>query len=204
MSHENAPEENPAPQPQTFPFRPSDRRNGKVARLPKVIRDQLNLMIEDGLPYLKIIERLGPEGKEMNEQNLSNWKLGGYQDWLRELQLAQALQAKHELAQNLVLRAADGNQAGQAVLQVIAANLCEFLVETDPACLRESLLSDADKFTRFVNAMVRLAEGGIKCELHKYRQQDRSAEVTKQKDRVEKPGISDEALRIAEEKLKLL
>jgi hypothetical protein len=52
--------------------------------------------------------------------------------------------------------------------------------------------------------MVRLAEGGIKCELHKYHQQDRSAEVAKQNDKAEKPGISDEALRIAEEKLKLL
>jgi len=196
---------NPEPeQPQPPQFRPTERRNGKVARLPKSVRDQINVMIEDGVPYLQIIERLGPAGQELNEQNLSNWKLGGYQDWLRELQLAQALQAKHELAQAILARSADANGAGQAVLQIIAANLCEFLAETDPATLRESLLSDADKFTRFVNSMVRLAEGGIKCDLHKYHHQDRIAEATRQKAGPEQPGISDETLRIAEEKLQLL
>ena len=70
--------------------------------------------------------------------------------------------------------------------------------------LRENLLSDADKFTRFVNSMVRLAEGGIKCEVHKFRAIDRAADAAKQKSPAAKPGISDEALRIAEQKLKLL
>src|SRR2546428_443461 len=78
------------------------------------------------------------------------------------------------------------------------------LAKTDPATLRQSLLSDADKFTRFVNSMVRLAEGGIKCELHKFHHQDRCAQAARQKSPSEKPGISDESLRIAEEKLKLL
>jgi hypothetical protein len=204
MSSEPAPQETPAPQPQTLQFRASDRRNGKVARLPKSIRDQINIMIQDGVTYLQIIERIGPPAEALNERNLSEWKSGGYVDWLRELQLLQALQAKHELAQNLLQRTADGNQAGQAVLQIIAANLCEFLADTDPATLRESLLSDADKFTRFVNSMVRLAEGGIKCDLHKFHHQDRAAEAARQATTTEKPGISDESLRIAEEKLKLL
>lgn len=201
---ETTPQETlPAP-PMPFQFRPSDRRNGKVARLPKAVRDKLNTMIEDGVPYLQIIERLGPDGQGLIEKNLSNWKSGGYVDWLREIQLTNALQAKHELAQAIVARSAEANGAGQAILQIIAANLCEFLAETDPASLRESLLSDADKFTRFVNSMVRLAEGGIKCELHKFHHQDRAAEAAKQKSPAEKPGISDESLRAAEEKLKLL
>src|SRR5882672_10755491 len=188
----------------TPPIRRPERRNGKVARLPKSIRDQINQMIQDGVPYLKIIEQVGPEGAALSETNLSHWKSGGYLDWIRELQLAEALQAKHELAQAIVARSAEANGTGQAILQIIGANLCEFLAETDPATLRESLFSDADKFTRFVNSMVRLAEGGIKCELHKYHHQDRSAEAAKQKAITERPGISEESLRIAEEKLKLL
>src|SRR5207302_3184091 len=120
--------------------------------------------------------RLGPDGNGLTENNLSRWRSGGYMDWLREVHLTEALQAKHELAQEIVLRSADANGAAQAVLQIIAANLCEFLAETDPATLRESLLSDADKFTRFVNSMVRLAEGGIKCDLHKYYSHDRAVE----------------------------
>src|SRR5439155_19728760 len=104
------------------------------------------------------------------------------------VQLSQAIQAKHELAQSIVAKAGQANAAGQAILQVIAANLCEFLIETDPTTLRESLFTDADKFTRFVNSMVRLAEGSIKCDLHKNHQEE-----TSQKGAAERPGISDEA-----------
>jgi hypothetical protein len=161
-------------------------------------------MIQDGVPYLTIIERLGPLGQDLNEPNLCHWKSGGYLDWLRELQFTQAIQAKYELAQSIVARSGDDNAASQALLQTMAVNLCEFLVETDPATLRDSLLSDSDKFTRFVNSMVRLAEGGIKCELHRFRAQDRAAQAAKQRNPAERPGISDESLRAAEEKLKLL
>ena len=49
-----------------------------------------------------------------------------------------------------------------------------------------------------------LAEGGIKCELHKFRWDDRATEAAKQNARAEKPGISDESLHTAEQKLKLL
>jgi len=197
----NASPESP---PTTLQFYQTDRRNGKVARLPKIVRDKINVMIQDGVTYLQIIDRLGPDDQGLTENNLSQWKAGGYMDWLREQQLARVLQTKHELAQAIVAKAGEANAAGQATLQVIAGNVCEFLIETDPAALRESLLSDADKFTRFVNAMVRLAEGGIKCELHKFRHQDRSAEAAKQKTPTDQPGISDESLRLAEEKLKLM
>ena len=182
----------------------SHGRIGKIARLPKSVRDQINSMIQDGVPYLTIIERLGPLGQDLNEPNLCHWKSGGYLDWLRELQFTQAIQAKYELAQSIVARSGDDNAASQALLQTMAVNLCEFLVETDPATLRDSLLSDSDKFTRFVNSMVRLAEGGIKCELHRFRAQDRAAQAAKQRNPAERPGISDESLRAAEEKLKLL
>jgi hypothetical protein len=182
----------------------SHGRTGKVARLPKVIRDQINVMIQDGVPYLKIIETLGAHTEALTENNLSTWKTGGYLDWLREQQLAKIIESKHELAESIVARSPNDNAAGQAVLQVIATNLCRFLAETDPATMRDSLISDSDKFTRFVNSMVRLAEGGIKCEIHKFRAQDRAAETAKATKSTERPGISDEALHTAEDKLKLL
>jgi hypothetical protein len=161
-------------------------------------------MILDGVEYRDIIQRLSPDTQDLSEKNLSNWKSGGYLDWLRELQLTQSIEAKYELAQSIVATSGDENAAAAAVLHVIASNLCEFLAETDPAVLRESLLSDADKFTRFVNSMVRLAEGGIKCQLHRFRAQDRIAEAAKNKGKPETPGISDESLNEAERKLKLL
>ncbi len=50
------------------------RRNGNVARLPKAVRDRINRMIEDGVPYAEIIESLGEEGKGLDKWNLTRWK----------------------------------------------------------------------------------------------------------------------------------
>src|ERR1043166_3072648 len=60
----------------------NSRRKGKVARLPKAVRDQLNLMLEDGVPYAAIIQNLGDHGKGLSPSNLTHWKDGGYADWV--------------------------------------------------------------------------------------------------------------------------
>ena len=60
--------------------RSQSRRRGKVARLPATTRDHINRMMDDGIPYKAIIQALGPSGRHLSEQNLSNWRLGGYQD----------------------------------------------------------------------------------------------------------------------------
>jgi hypothetical protein len=35
--------------------------------MPKAIRNRLNEMIDDGVPYLDIIQRLGPDGKDLTD-----------------------------------------------------------------------------------------------------------------------------------------
>src|SRR5882672_9231689 len=80
----------------------AERRNGKVARLPKEARDRLNVMMQDGVPYREIIERLGPEGSELNEQNLTNWRKGGHQDWLSDQERNQSLVLRRDSALSLL------------------------------------------------------------------------------------------------------
>jgi len=63
-------------------------RNGKVARLPEVTRNAINLMLDDGVRYRDIIVRLQKSAAEplpysISEMNLSNWFRGGYQEWCR-------------------------------------------------------------------------------------------------------------------------
>jgi hypothetical protein len=74
-------------------------RTGKIARLPRDIRDQLNRRLHDGEPGVRLIEWLnGLEpvrqilaqdfgGREISEQNLSEWKQGGYKEWLTQQEL---------------------------------------------------------------------------------------------------------------------
>src|SRR5438034_566459 len=71
-------------------------RNGKVARLPEATREQINRMIEDGLPYRTIINQLrqanSPVPYPISEMNLSTWRKGGYREW-RAKQLHQKARA---------------------------------------------------------------------------------------------------------------
>jgi hypothetical protein len=86
-------------------------RNGKIARLPKAIRDELNRRLSDGEPGNQLVSWLNslPEvqkvaaaefgGRAVREQNLSEWKQGGYADWLRQqetLELVRSLSADGE------------------------------------------------------------------------------------------------------------
>jgi len=69
-------------------------RNGKIARLARTIRDELNRRLQDGEPGVRLVDWLNglPDtqrvlatdfaGRPINEQNLSEWKAGGYRDWL--------------------------------------------------------------------------------------------------------------------------
>ena len=68
--------------------------NGKIANLPSRIREEINWRINDGQPGTEIIEWLNakPEvmevlserfdGHPISEQNLSEWRKRGYQQWL--------------------------------------------------------------------------------------------------------------------------
>jgi hypothetical protein len=71
-------------------------RHGKIARLPKAVRDELNRRLENGQPGRQLVAWLNglPEvqavlaadfgGKPVREQNLSEWKQGGYRDWVTQ------------------------------------------------------------------------------------------------------------------------
>jgi hypothetical protein len=84
-------------------------RNGKIARLPRDIRSQLNTRLQDGAQGKQLVRWLNslPEVKKVlaqffhsrpiNDQNLTEWRQGGYEDWLAHQDiLAQSL----ELAAN--------------------------------------------------------------------------------------------------------
>jgi hypothetical protein len=71
-------------------------RNGKVARLPHDIREKLNRRLRDGEQGRKLVGWLNAQtkvkavlraefdGQLVTPQNLSEWKKGGYRDWLAQ------------------------------------------------------------------------------------------------------------------------
>jgi len=79
--------------------------NGKIARLPLAIRQRLNQRIRDGekgktlvawlnsLPEVRALVDVEFGGKPVREQNISEWRRGGYRGWLA------AEEAREELSQ---------------------------------------------------------------------------------------------------------
>jgi hypothetical protein len=70
-------------------------RTGKIARLPRLIRNRLNQRLDDGeegkklvrwlnrLPEVRAVMAESFEGKPVSEQNLSEWKAGGFAEWVQ-------------------------------------------------------------------------------------------------------------------------
>jgi len=66
---------------------PPRTRTGKIARLPLDLREEVNEMLRSGDTYQEIALKLAEHGiGDINASNISNWKHGGYVDWLREQQ----------------------------------------------------------------------------------------------------------------------
>lgn len=73
-------------------------RTGKIARLPEPIREQLNHRLlngalgKDTVPWLNAIPEVNAvlaqyfHGRPISEHNISEWRHGGYQDWLHDLE----------------------------------------------------------------------------------------------------------------------
>jgi hypothetical protein len=108
--------------------------NGKIGRLPRNIRDELNRRLEkseparpiltwlNALPDVQAVLASGFEGSPISEQNLSNWRQGGYQHWLKHQESRDLVR---ELSQNAaeLATAADGVEAANHLSAVLVAEL---------------------------------------------------------------------------------
>src|SRR5437667_227684 len=59
-------------------------RNGKIARLPKEVRTQINHQLDDGVEFSDIRDQLGVHAAGITVAHIGSWKRGGYQDHLQE------------------------------------------------------------------------------------------------------------------------
>src|SRR5579863_8297292 len=88
-------------------------RKGKIARLPHDVREELNRRLRDGKSGAALLEWLNQspkckkvlaqefESRPITKQNLSDWKQGGYEDWLRKEESRQHVRALVEEAEEL-------------------------------------------------------------------------------------------------------
>ena len=112
-------------------------RVGKIARLPRAIREQLNRRLEDGESGVNAVAWLNAQpkvlavlqaefgGRPVNEQNVSEWKLGGYVEWQKH---QETLAFARELTDNAKeLTEATGPSLADAVSPLLAGRYAAIL-----------------------------------------------------------------------------
>src|SRR5438105_5003479 len=101
---------------------PPTRRRSKISQLPKPLRHEINLLIEDNVPQKQILQFLAQRGHTgISQRNLSAWICGaapnpgssGFNDWRQEQQAIADLKAQQEFSLDL-LRQNEGHSIHDA------------------------------------------------------------------------------------------
>ncbi len=150
--------------------------NGKIGRLPRNIRDELNHRMDEGelgerilewhnaLPEVRQVLARDFGGQPLNGQNLTNWRAGGFPHWLAQQKRRATVGQLTEDARELNADAG-GLEAGNHLSAVLVAELAasardELATLTDPAqrCARtQEFLQTVARVRRQDNQDGRLA-----------------------------------------------
>jgi len=139
------------------------RRNGKVARLPAELRNQINQMLDDGIPYKTIIERLGDAARHINEDNISNWRLGGYQDYLKGQAINERACCQTEAAADLIREQGhlDPAQLRRVCTEIATLHYMETLLQHGEQLAMDSLKKNPAKMITLCNTLCNMANTGL-------------------------------------------
>ena len=207
-------------------------RNGKIARLPHSIREQLNQRLEDGEQAKDLIDWLNslPEvqtvlkdhfvGHPINPVNMTQWKKGGFLDWQQQqlaLQLFENIDDENSLGHKALPVSLTDKLARWAAIQ-LAANAQAIVANEENPSIRWRRLGEfcaqVARLRRGELASQRLALSRERLELDKLNTDAEREKTfwkwTERPDIHEKlfpdrnKGLSPETLEKIERELKLL
>jgi len=181
------------------------RRKGKIARLPRAVREEINVLLHDGAAtYQQIIEKLGLADQDIKKENVGEWRIGGYQDWVLEQERLAEMKARRETSVNIVKDNLDGNPH-ETVLQLAAAQIYDTLKEFDATRLKELLDDRPEHYTQVVNAVVRVSKSAVEIEKMKLNVSEQKRKIEAELGKLKTDGgLAPETLEKIEEALKLL
>ena len=185
-------------------------RVGKIARLPVRIREELNQRLLDGqagnkiLPWLNSLPEvkriLGEdfEGLAVNDANLSDWRRGGHEDWLKQ-------RARIDRTRELARYAAEQSRAGGASIAegaaaIASGQILELLEVVDEAAEAAGAKLSADALVKVAGALSSLRsveQNDVKLSILKkqLKQKDRMIDLDEQRFRQEKAEVALKVLK---------
>ena len=130
-------------------------------------------MLDDGVPYKKIIAKLGEAGKHLNEDSISNWRLGGYQDYLKAQLINDRARTQTEAAADVVR---ETGQVGPAKLQRVCQEIAllqylRTLMDHGDQLAQDSLKRNPAKMITLMNACCNMSNSNLAIEKSKRRNQ---------------------------------
>jgi hypothetical protein len=114
-------------------------RQGKIARLPHALREEVNLRLMDGQTSGVILSWLNAEGQAMkvweahfegmaaSPQNLSEWRSGGYREWIARREKADNLKTLSSFAVDL---AKSGGHIADGAAAILSGHILEALEQS--------------------------------------------------------------------------
>ena len=169
------------------------RGNGKIARLPKNIRDQVCSLIRDGVSYADIRSRFQELGNaqfaEITDKNFSNWKTAGYQRWLREQEWRDDMkQTRAEAIE--CLGSEDDSKLEHVALKTASMRLYQLFKQFDTIDFSVSVENKPEAYTRLFSALPRITREALRFQ--KYRDACLQAKAALQPMRDPKRKLTDE------------
>ncbi len=154
--------------PPPEPVHAGRRRNGKVARLPREAREFINVMLADGAPYSVITAKLAEQGHQLSPDNISNWRTGGHQDWLKEQAWLEEMRARLDFAAQIV-HSENGDLCDAASLRIAVIRMYSLIMTFDPASLIDKIAQQPSAYARILNVLCKLTDNAVKLERHRFK-----------------------------------
>jgi hypothetical protein len=142
-------------------------RTGKVAGLPDEVIEWINQQIFDRIRFGDILDTLAQRGHaHITQQNLTNWKAGGYLQWLDDQQIRHEKQDRLDAICSIVSK--NGGRMDEAAMMLVSSQLLDALSEYDSGLLKTELSRDPQAYHKVIQGLTRLykaKQGSKKNEL---------------------------------------
>jgi len=170
-----------------------DARKGKIARLPRAVRLEVNRRLRDGEPGPAICKWLNARpdvaeimaaqfaGEPVKCQNLSEWRKGGFQDWLANEEKVDNIRRLADYSMSLA-KAAGGNLS-EGAAAIASGKILELLEAAEgeqilPMTIALSQLRNSDaKVSAAKTLKARLAQTERQLRLAEQKFQRQTAEL---------------------------
>jgi len=151
----------------------TNTNTGKIGRLPRNIREELNQRLDNGEPGSSILPWLNGlsevrdilikyfESRAISDQNLSEWRQGGFEKWQRRKDARFWLRGQMDIASEFLEETEQASVADclSAPIAVILAELIERL-----GADAHINLEDRKGLLAYVRELIRLRSGDHQCQ----------------------------------------